>query len=82
MFLKMNLQQIMELIKHPHLIATPHMAGQTAEAQKRASVDIAREVLAALKGEKLTLENCLNNGRIMEEKVKETKSLIGRNRKS
>jgi D-3-phosphoglycerate dehydrogenase len=43
----------MELIKHPHLIATPHMAGQTAEAQKRASADIAREVLAALKGEKL-----------------------------
>lgn len=42
-----------ELIKHPHLIATPHIAGQTAEAQKRASVDIAREVLAALKGEKL-----------------------------
>jgi len=43
----------MELIKHPHLIATPHIAGQTSEAQKRASVDIAREVLAALKGEKL-----------------------------
>ncbi len=42
-----------ELIKHPHLIATPHIAGQTAEAQKRASSDIAREVLAALKGEKL-----------------------------
>ena len=42
-----------ELIKHPHLIATPHIAGQTAEAQKRASADIAREVLAALKGEKL-----------------------------
>ena len=43
----------MELIKHPHLIATPHIAGQTSEAQKRASVDIALEVLAALKGEKL-----------------------------
>jgi len=42
-----------ELIKHPHLIATPHIAGQTAEAQKRASSDIAREVLAALKGEKM-----------------------------
>ncbi len=42
-----------ELVKHPHLIATPHIAGQTNEAQKRASVDIAREVLAALKGEKL-----------------------------
>jgi D-3-phosphoglycerate dehydrogenase len=42
-----------ELVNHPHLIATPHIAGQTNEAQKRASVDIAREVLAALKGEKL-----------------------------
>lgn len=42
-----------ELINHPRLIATPHIAGQTNEAQKRASVDIAREVLAALKGEKL-----------------------------
>jgi D-3-phosphoglycerate dehydrogenase len=42
-----------ELLNHPHLIATPHMAGQTVEAQKRASVDISREVLAALKGEKL-----------------------------
>ena len=42
-----------ELINHPHLIATPHIAGQTTEAQKRASGDIAREVLAALKGEKL-----------------------------
>lgn len=43
----------LELINHPHLIATPHIAGQTSEAQKRASGDIAREVLAALKGEKL-----------------------------
>lgn len=42
-----------ELINHPHLIATPHIAGQTNDAQKRTSVDIAREVLAALKGEKL-----------------------------
>jgi D-3-phosphoglycerate dehydrogenase len=42
-----------ELINHPHLIATPHIAGQTGEAQNRASIDIANEVLAALKGEKL-----------------------------
>jgi D-3-phosphoglycerate dehydrogenase / 2-oxoglutarate reductase len=42
-----------ELINHPHLIATPHIAGQTSEAQNRASVDIANEVLAALKGEPL-----------------------------
>jgi len=45
-----------ELICHPHLIATPHMGGQTHEAQKRASIDIAKEVLAALKGEKLHWE--------------------------
>jgi D-3-phosphoglycerate dehydrogenase / 2-oxoglutarate reductase len=43
----------LELITHSHLIATPHIAGQTSEAQNRASVDIANEVLAALKGEKL-----------------------------
>ncbi|MBM3136885.1 MAG: hydroxyacid dehydrogenase [Chloroflexi bacterium] len=43
----------MELIRHPRVIASPHIAGQTSEAQRRASVDISREVLAALKSEKL-----------------------------
>lgn len=43
----------MKLINHPRVIATPHIAGQTSAAQHRASVDIAKEVLAALKGEKL-----------------------------
>jgi len=43
----------MDLINHPHVIATPHMAGQTHESQRRASMDIAKEVLAALKGDKL-----------------------------
>ena len=42
-----------ELINHPRVIATPHMAGQTQEAQRRASKDISKEVMAALKGEKL-----------------------------
>jgi D-3-phosphoglycerate dehydrogenase len=43
----------MELVAHPHVIASPHIAGQTSEAQRRASVDISKEVLAALKSEKL-----------------------------
>ena len=42
-----------ELIKHPKVIATPHIGAQTVEAQSRAAEDIANEVLAALKGEPL-----------------------------
>jgi D-3-phosphoglycerate dehydrogenase len=42
-----------ELIAHPRLIATPHIGAQTAEAQSRAAEEIAREVLAALRGETL-----------------------------
>jgi len=45
-----------ELINHPRVIATPRIGGQTHEAQKRAAIDIAKEVLAALKGEKLHWE--------------------------
>jgi D-3-phosphoglycerate dehydrogenase len=41
------------LIAHPHVIATPHIAAQTTEAQARAAEDIAAEVLAALRGEPL-----------------------------
>ncbi len=39
-----------DLVKHPHVICTPHIGAQTVEAQTRASEDIAHEVLAALKG--------------------------------
>lgn len=42
-----------ELISHPRVIATPHIGAQTAEAQSRASEDIANEVLSALQGESL-----------------------------
>jgi D-3-phosphoglycerate dehydrogenase / 2-oxoglutarate reductase len=42
-----------ELIRHPKVIASPHIGAQTAEAQARAAVDIALEVLAALRGEPL-----------------------------
>ncbi len=39
-----------ELAKHPKVIATPHIGGQTVEAQIRAANDISNEVLAALRG--------------------------------
>lgn len=42
-----------ELVKHAHVICTPHIGAQTAEAQVRAAEDIAHEVLAALRGEPL-----------------------------
>jgi len=41
------------LVSHPHVIATPHIGAQTDEAQARAAVDIANEVLAALLGKPL-----------------------------
>jgi len=41
------------LVSHPNVIATPHISAQTAEAQSRAAVDIANEILAALRGEPL-----------------------------
>ena len=42
-----------DLIKHPKVIGTPHVGAQTVEAQGRAAVDIANEVLTALRGEAL-----------------------------
>jgi D-3-phosphoglycerate dehydrogenase len=42
-----------ETISHPRLIATPHIGAQTAEAQARASEDIANEVLSALQNKPL-----------------------------
>ena len=42
-----------DLVKHPHVIATPHIGAQTAEAQARAAEDIAHEVLAALQNQPL-----------------------------
>jgi len=41
------------LVTHPRVVATPHIGAQTREAQTRVATDIATEVLAALKGEKL-----------------------------
>jgi D-3-phosphoglycerate dehydrogenase len=42
-----------DLVKHPRVIATPHIAAQTVEAQGRAAEDISHEVLSALQGEPL-----------------------------
>lgn len=39
------------LVAHPNVIATPHVGAQTHEAQNRAAVDIAAEVISALRGE-------------------------------
>jgi D-3-phosphoglycerate dehydrogenase len=41
------------LVSHPNVIATPHIGAQTVEAQNRASRDIAKVVLQALKGHPL-----------------------------
>ena len=41
------------LVAHPNVVATPHIGAQTVEAQVRAAVDIAEEVLSALKDEPL-----------------------------
>jgi D-3-phosphoglycerate dehydrogenase / 2-oxoglutarate reductase len=42
-----------ETVSHPRVIATPHIGAQTAEAQSRASEDIAHEVLSALQNKPL-----------------------------
>lgn len=39
---------LMELLKHENLIATPHIAGQTVEAQTKAGTQIVEQVLRAL----------------------------------
>jgi D-3-phosphoglycerate dehydrogenase len=41
------------LLSHPAVVATPHIGAQTVEAQRQAALDIAGEVLAALRGEPL-----------------------------
>ena len=41
------------LVQHSRVVATPHIGAQTTEAQKRAGMDIAAEVLAGLRGEGL-----------------------------
>jgi len=47
-----------DLIKHPKVVATPHIGAQTAEAQLRAAEDISNEVLNALNGLPLRWKIC------------------------
>lgn len=39
------------LLRHPRLVATPHLGAQTVEAQARVALEIVYNVLAALRGE-------------------------------
>ncbi len=39
------------LLSHPHVVLTPHLGGSTLEAQRSIALDIAEQVLAALRGE-------------------------------
>src|SRR3972149_3944234 len=41
------------LLRHPNVVATPHIAAQTVETQQQTALDIASEVLAALRGDPL-----------------------------
>jgi len=41
------------LVSHPNVVATPHIGAQTAEAQTRAALDVAEEVMNALLGKPL-----------------------------
>jgi len=41
------------LIRNANVVATPHIGAQTAEAQARAALDVAEEVMRALRGEAL-----------------------------
>ena len=41
------------LVRHPNVVATPHIGAQTAESQIRAAEHVAEEVLHALNGEPL-----------------------------
>ena len=39
------------LLRHPKVLATPHLAGSTREAQARIAADLCRDVLAVLRGQ-------------------------------
>ena len=39
------------LVKHPHVVVTPHLGASTEEAQREVSVEVAEQVLNVLRGE-------------------------------
>jgi D-3-phosphoglycerate dehydrogenase len=43
-----------ELIKHPNVVATPHLGASTEEAQLRVAVEIAEQVIAYLTADEIT----------------------------
>ncbi|RMH50402.1 MAG: phosphoglycerate dehydrogenase [Bacteroidetes bacterium] len=44
-------EALQRLIQHPKVVATPHIAASTAEAQQKVAVQITEQVILALKGE-------------------------------
>lgn len=46
------------LLKHPRVIATPHLGASTVEAQEHVALDVSEEVLHVLRGE--TFKNAVN----------------------
>ncbi len=48
------------LVNHPKVVHTPHLGASTAEAQRDVAIDVATQVVEALRGDKIT--NCVNLG--------------------
>ncbi|HUF11090.1 MAG TPA: phosphoglycerate dehydrogenase [Rhodothermales bacterium] len=44
-------EKLGELVKHPRVVTTPHIAASTAEAQRRVAEQVTVELIRALKGE-------------------------------
>ncbi|NNF56742.1 MAG: phosphoglycerate dehydrogenase [Rhodothermaceae bacterium] len=46
--------ELQALLAHPHVVATPHIAASTEEAQEKVAVQIVEQVVRALRGEPVT----------------------------